>query len=184
MKGKARSRRRGGQPPADEDHVRLALLLHPALVCVIMSLQSAAGCPGPSRPAGRIGKQVRNLCGTAAVRRAAPAKNVTVSMTREGWPGRGVLSAPTFQAGRPALRLILHAAPCLSGRREGRTRAADGPNAGAEKRLADALRALCAHCFWRGGQPLADALSNAFLCFWRRAFSFCGAVRAGERSFV
>ena len=98
--------------------------------------------PGAAlRLAGRIGKQVQSLCGTAAVRRAAPAKDVTVSMTREGWPGRGVLSAPTFQAGRPALRLILHAAPCLSGRREGRTRAADGPNAGAEKRLAAAVAA-------------------------------------------
>ena len=130
------------------------------------------------------GKQVRNLCGTAAVRRAAPAKNVTVSMTREGWPGRGVLSAPTFQAGRPALRLILHAAPCLSGRREGRTRAADGPTAGAEKRLADTLRALCAHCFLEGRPAPRRRFVQRLSLFLEEGVFFLRCGADGRKEYV
>ena len=75
------------------------------------------------RLAGRIGKQVQSLYGTAAVRGAAPAKDVTAFLTREGWPGRGVRCLPQpsksedlprrriWPTGPMRLRFILHAAP-------------------------------------------------------------------------
>ncbi len=61
--------------------------LAPEQNCVTVNRQNAAGCPAALRRLGRIGKQVQDLCGTAAVREQFRLQNVTVG-THGRQPGR------------------------------------------------------------------------------------------------
>src|SRR5699024_1144792 len=60
----------------------------------------------------------------------------------------------------------------LPGQWRGRTRAVDGPNAGAEKKLAAALRAWSCAVFWRGPPPRRRFVKCLSHVWMGEAFSF------------